>query len=577
MKPSSRLFWLVARGERPWFVDGDTLVVGRGAPRGAPSPRLAALRTGMPRRFRFELGRANVEWIEALIDDGLDVGVEALWVGMNGDADFPGRVGHAEATAALELGRWPALRELDLGEYELLCNACDWHGTLGRLDGLLERLPALRTLRLYGHFTLDGPADLPCLETLEVLVDTQNLALEVSSLDARTVESLLASRAPVLRHASIEPIGPDEDDPVYRLPEAFLAGRSMPALESLHLCGRFGRGAAAAVARALPDAKLAGSFLFGRVRTLQRPSPPGRDGRKALGRDAVRLDRALRERAVEHVFFLANGYHVSERGPTPREREDLVQADPHVLPTIAESYPHHRLVRGAPWRSRSVDALRGADSRSLLEALVAAGAHERVSTLRLGVGGAGSDDARRDLEACVRVLLSARWPELRRLKLGGRLEFRAPGLPDLVPDSRFWFGELGALGTAAPGLEHLFLGGDFTLAAPLGLPRLETLHVAGTGAPLRDGLSQPTLDRLLGTGTMAPVDVTLRLPMPPGAAAPPLRLPEAFLTDPNLAYLATLALGPIVDPAGLDRLEGARATLGAGLRVRLDGPRRAGS
>ena len=268
---------------------------------------------------------------------------------------------------------------------------------------------------------------------------------------------------------------------------------------------------------------------------------------------------------VRHVAFRTGAPHGADDARSGRDG-DVFQAGPDAIDALRSWYPGGRFDVAVPWGVGEATSFSGAAALDFVEALAASGAHARVRTLRIGVGDGDGDGP--GLEACVRTIASVPWPSLRVLALGGRLERDATRA-----GPRAALGELDTLLDAAPGLESLFLGGDFALAGAPHLPALRSLVVAGTGPPAGEPLGQATLERLLGTGGVAPRDVIVDLPAPiERTGGPlPLRLPDAFVAGPDLAWLRTLTLGPIVDREDLPALARARRAIGAGFEIVLVG------
>jgi hypothetical protein len=113
-------------------------------------------------------------------------------LGSNSNLDY------APMIEALTSAEFPELEVCQLGVCELFHNAEDRYGRLGDVSKLVNNMPSLKELGLYGSFDLSEPLYLPELEKIEVFVADFWPSELLVPLTQETVTNLLSSNFPKL-------------------------------------------------------------------------------------------------------------------------------------------------------------------------------------------------------------------------------------------------------------------------------------------------------------------------------------------------------------------------------------------
>lgn len=127
----------------------------------------------------------------------------------------------------------PNLRTLILGEWDLFCNESCAFGQLGDLAPMLENLPSLEKLELYGDIELSRIVHLPRLQSLSIDVGANNAYESKQPLSQQSLEYLL-QLSPALKTLELG-LSYDFAAIPYHFPSGFLEGRYTPLLRKLEL------------------------------------------------------------------------------------------------------------------------------------------------------------------------------------------------------------------------------------------------------------------------------------------------------------------------------------------------------
>lgn len=195
--------------------------------------------TEMPRALTgmcFLAGGGQAELVTAFAASSHTSTVELLEIGSSSYGLGRGGLDYRACVDALTGAHLPSLRRLHLGIFELFSNSHAAYGTVGDLTPLLQGLPHLHDLGLYGLFALSQPPALPQLRTLSIDVDDPVTGHDLGPPDAATVALLLSADMPQVREIDIlMEWPPPRGTTPWRLPRTFLGGHTVPRLERLTL------------------------------------------------------------------------------------------------------------------------------------------------------------------------------------------------------------------------------------------------------------------------------------------------------------------------------------------------------
>lgn len=190
--------------------------------------------------FNFYLGSECKSLISKFVESDYPSHVERLSVGDSSYGMGSGR-NYETITKLLSTAEFPKLKELQLGVWELFCNAHCMYGTVGNITELLNRMPALESLSIYGSFQLKHSISLPKLSVLNVNLDDYTTGINGGFITQDTLNNLLESSFPKLEKAYIN-LECDENDQNYTISTLFLSGVNMPNLKNLEFAGGFLKG-----------------------------------------------------------------------------------------------------------------------------------------------------------------------------------------------------------------------------------------------------------------------------------------------------------------------------------------------
>ncbi len=188
----------------------------------------------------FYLGGECVELIAAFARSAGPRSVERLSLGNSSFAIGEG-LDYAAAVRQLGSARYPQLKSLDLGVWELFSNSHCLFGTLGDVTSVLRNSPELERLGLYGSFELTEALRFGSLRDLTVTLEDPTTGSNGGHLSHATLANLLESDFPRLEVLFLD-LECEDDDAGYHLPDGFLAGARAPELKKIEVTGGFREG-----------------------------------------------------------------------------------------------------------------------------------------------------------------------------------------------------------------------------------------------------------------------------------------------------------------------------------------------
>lgn len=191
-------------------------------------------------RFFFYLGGDAVELLTAFSASNYTTTVEYLTVG-GSSFNHGGGFDYSKIVSALAKSHYPNLKHLALGVWELFSNSHCVYGTLGDITDLLHRMPNLEHLTLGGSFQLTDTFEFGQLRELTVNLDDYVTGINGGFITNETLGNLLNSNFPCLEEIWMD-LECNENDYEYRIPDAFLSGRTAPKVNVCEFNGGFAAG-----------------------------------------------------------------------------------------------------------------------------------------------------------------------------------------------------------------------------------------------------------------------------------------------------------------------------------------------
>lgn len=213
---------------------GATLFIGLGHEEGYDRQPIDGMPAGATRFLFVEAPRQADLIARFLASDDVNR-AEHLFIGTSHDyarARPPEGYDFHLAVAALAGGRFPSIRTVSLGDMELLFNGHRGYGSLGDIAPVFDALPNMVDLELFGNFALSRPVRHDKLKTIAVWVD--DVGVSGGRLSRETVTNLLSSSFPALEEIDLD-LEDGDEGLVYSLPEAFPAGKILPALQAFSM------------------------------------------------------------------------------------------------------------------------------------------------------------------------------------------------------------------------------------------------------------------------------------------------------------------------------------------------------
>lgn len=149
-----------------------------------------------PTTFLFYLGHdpKYLPVIEAFVASEAPANATHISLG-NSSYSFGGRgpIDYGKHLDTLSKAHYPKLTSASLGTWELYCNSHEAFGKLGNITSLLNTMPIVEKLYLFGHFSVDE-LSLPHLTSLEVWVE--DFGWNEQAISQTTLNNLLQSAQP---------------------------------------------------------------------------------------------------------------------------------------------------------------------------------------------------------------------------------------------------------------------------------------------------------------------------------------------------------------------------------------------
>lgn len=185
-------------------------------------------------------GEGNLEIIEKLIQYGINEHLEYLEIGFEHANAKYGYTDYSRISNLLSNARFPKLKSFNYGTDFLLINEDGYYPYLGDLTKVLENMPVLESLKLYGVFDLNERLSSKSLTEISInsyWVTDDN----VGFISQNTLNNLLKSNFDILEDIEIDlnifNFYINEEKCYYELDESLF--QNFPCLTSLYICGYF--------------------------------------------------------------------------------------------------------------------------------------------------------------------------------------------------------------------------------------------------------------------------------------------------------------------------------------------------
>lgn len=190
--------------------------------------------------FRFYLGSDCEGLIQGFANSKFTEQVERLTVGSSSFNMGMGR-NYENLTQILSTAKFPNLKVLGLGVWDLFSNSHGMYGSIGNITTLLDNMPNLEKLWLYGAFDLDAQVTLSKLSELNVTLDDHITGVNGGLISQVTLSNLLESNLPSLQDAFID-LDCEDNDMDYQMPNSLIEGKSWPRLKKIEFTGGYAQG-----------------------------------------------------------------------------------------------------------------------------------------------------------------------------------------------------------------------------------------------------------------------------------------------------------------------------------------------
>lgn len=190
--------------------------------------------------FHFYLGGTPLDLITAFSKSTFPEQIELLVIG---DSSYAAGMSldYSNLVRALQNVKFPNLKELQLGVWELFSNEHCMYGKVGDVTNILMNTPKLRKLGLYGQFELSAPISCKDLKELTIELEDSITGFGGGFVSNKTFSNLLDSAFPSLEQIVIN-LSCEDDTYGYRFNEHFLSGINIPSIKRLEIAGGFAEG-----------------------------------------------------------------------------------------------------------------------------------------------------------------------------------------------------------------------------------------------------------------------------------------------------------------------------------------------
>lgn len=195
--------------------------------------------------FFFYLGASGAELLQLFLQSGYNKTCETLFLGYSNDSiTVPCKVSdkvvniydYSELIRLASKKQYPHLKKLYLGEFELFFNAEPFYGYCGDITELLNRVPHLEELRIWGESLIREKLYLPKLKSLTLYFEEYMVELQNPNAFKQTLDSIFQSDLPALEELSVY-YGVENHPVHFHFPQPFLQGVSMPQLKRFEFEG----------------------------------------------------------------------------------------------------------------------------------------------------------------------------------------------------------------------------------------------------------------------------------------------------------------------------------------------------
>lgn len=188
----------------------------------------------------FYYGTAAKDLLEEMTKLEVIQNIEYLTIGFTHGNDMQ-ISDYSEISKILARTHFPKLKSFEYGIDELTANEHCVYGNLGDITGILENMPMLEKLYLYGNFELLKSLHFNTLTDIEVVMDDFVLNINGGRISNPTIHHLLSSQFEELRLLALNL---DFNDEIfeYSLPSIFLTGQNAQKLEHFEISGNFVKG-----------------------------------------------------------------------------------------------------------------------------------------------------------------------------------------------------------------------------------------------------------------------------------------------------------------------------------------------
>ncbi|MBO0322635.1 hypothetical protein J0X14_10035 [Muricauda sp. CAU 1633] len=198
--------------------------------------------------FKFYLADGCLDLMKLYIDSPYPKLTKRLVIGHSSfnfswGEDFPA-YDYSKLLDIVSRGYFPQLTEIVLGVHELFHNSECVYGSLGDIGKLLEKMPNLQSIELYGYFELSKKMTLPKVRNLEFDKDLYDVGSDIDYISLQTFENILTSEMPLLEtlRISFQKDDLEDEGPVFEWPMVFLESNNFPKLNFFTVEGKFKKG-----------------------------------------------------------------------------------------------------------------------------------------------------------------------------------------------------------------------------------------------------------------------------------------------------------------------------------------------
>jgi len=148
---------------------------------------------------------------------------------------------YSKIVRKLERYNFPNLKSFQLGTYALFHNADSIYGYVGDVTTLLQKMPKLEYLGIFGEVIITTPLEFKYLEEMDFCRWGTSFFTKGEYITQESLNALLCSTYPKLHTLWID-LEFDENEKKYEFPKEFLMNDNMPMLKKLEINGSFKEG-----------------------------------------------------------------------------------------------------------------------------------------------------------------------------------------------------------------------------------------------------------------------------------------------------------------------------------------------